>query len=146
MKPVRTLVCLANEQDAKFLTNEGVGKGLIPLAGMELSAAKAEAIEYADKPGSERSSGGAHAAYQPRQSERDLKRAHFARGVVGALNQIWDDQSFDRIILAAPPRMLGELRGVLGALKPFVAAELDNDLLNTPERDLPGHFESVAAF
>lgn len=59
----------------------------------------------------------------------------------------WTDEryaEFDRIIIAASPKILGELRGLLSnRVTMKTSHELDKDLTNVPEAELPKHLQSV---
>ena len=49
-----------------------------------------------------------------------------------------------RVSLVAAPKTLGDLRELLPAtVKKKISAEIDKDLTNLPERDLPKHLEGV---
>ncbi|PWE33274.1 hypothetical protein DDZ14_05665 [Maritimibacter sp. 55A14] len=147
MKPVRTLVLIANEREARILENAGVGKGLAELSSLDASAINSEAIEYADTPGRSRAAPGtARHGFEPPTSERRQARDAFAAHVLDALHAQAAKGGHERLILAAPPKMLGELRGGLGQLADKVTGSLDKDIVKVPARDLPRHFEAIAAF
>jgi len=147
MKPVRTLVVLANEGTVRFLENEGVGKGVTEIATYDADAERIAETEFADQPGRSRGAPGqARHGYAPPESEREHARALFADRVLAELRSAWNAGVHDRLVIAAPPKMLGELRARLDTLSDHVTAELDKDLVKIPLRDLPGHFSDVAAF
>jgi len=147
MKPVRTLVLVADDETARFLVNEGVGKGLRQVAQLTADSLDTERFRYADTPGRERAAPGmARHGMEPRSSEERQAREAFADLVVRELQGAWDTGAHDRIVIAAAPRMLGALRDRLGGLAPHVAASLDKDLVKVPLSDLPRHFSDVAAF
>lgn len=51
---------------------------------------------------------------------------------------------FDRLILAASPNVLGDMRQILsGNVKAKISDELNKDLTNVPEPDLPKHLQDV---
>ncbi len=53
-------------------------------------------------------------------------------------------QQFDRLILAASPNVLGDLRQLLSdKVKTKISDELDKDLTNIPEPELPKHLQPV---
>jgi len=148
MKPVRTLVLLANDGTARFLMNEGVGKGLSGIDTLDADhAIRAEAHEYADEPGrSSAAPGMARHAYAPHADEESQKRAAFAAAVIDRLDERWRKGRYDRLVVAAPPKMLGELRGRLGDLAAHLHGDLAKDLTKAPVAKLPGHFAEIAAF
>lgn len=145
MKPATTLVLLAAEKAARFYLHAGVGKGLTEAGAIAADEFADADAAWSDKPG--RSTGGpgmAPHAFDPHQTERELERARFAAHVVAALAERAAEA--DRIVIAAAPRMLGELRARLPPeLARKVAAELDKDLVKVPRQDLPSHFAGVLA-
>jgi protein required for attachment to host cells len=58
------------------------------------------------------------------------------------LNEAAAAGEFDQLILAAPPRALGDLRKALGApATQALKAEIGKDLTGIPLSDLPDHLE-----
>lgn len=73
------------------------------------------------------------------------ERLRFSRHIVAALAAEWAKGSYDRIVIAAGPKMLGQLRAALPkALQPHVAAELHKDLMKIPVHELASHFTEVS--
>jgi protein required for attachment to host cells len=148
MKPIRTLVLVAGETSARFFLNEGVSKGVTQIA--DLSAFQFEGADtaYSDRPG--RSTGGpggaARHGLERHESVDEQRRSRFSAHVIKALEQEWRRAGPDRLILAAPPKMLGVLRaGLSGAMAAALIADLPKDLLKVATRDLPEHFSDVMA-
>jgi len=147
MKAVRTLVLIANERKTVFLENTGVGRGLVSIAEQNVSEIHPERLEFADDKGhSKGGHGGQRHDFEAVTPEREQLRGAFADFVIAGLRQQWRAGSYDRLVISAPPKMLGELRARLGDLASFLYADLDKDLLKIPHVDLPRHFDSVAAF
>ena len=122
MKPIVTLYLLLNDEDYRLVHTHGEGLAEIRHTKAELTAA-----------------GVAHV--QGHSPKEGAMRAHLAKHAAKMLAAEWAKGSYDRIVLAAGPKMLGEFRHDLpGALLPHVAAELHKDLVGTPLHDLPGHF------
>jgi protein required for attachment to host cells len=68
-------------------------------------------------------------------------RTRFARELADWLAEAARADRFDRLILAAAPPMLGELRGLLDtAVTDRLDADLAKDLVNIPLGDLGSHF------
>jgi len=138
---------IASEGEAKFMKNEGVGKGLEEVASVTIDVLNPEAHEFADDPGRNTAAPGmGRHAFDPDTPEREHKRREFADVVAERLKKLWDKGGYHRIVVAAPPKMLGELRGRMGPLAEKIYAEVDKDLVNTPVRELPERFADVAAF
>ncbi len=150
MKPVCTLVLLANQEEARFLVNDGVGKGLRSV--LSLAARQFPEIDnwYSDRTGRggiRPDSGGQVQAYDRHDSEDEMIRERFSRRILEALDQEWAGCGAGRLIVAAPAKMLGHLRdGLSAAAKEALVADMPKDLLKIDARDLPEHFKDVAAF
>ncbi|MBL3595178.1 host attachment protein [Rhodovulum sulfidophilum] len=144
MKPFKTLVLVANEREARLLVNRGTGKGLAEVTRFS----KAHEIEYADGRG--RDQGGATAgrhAMEPPTSLRVQNREGFAADVLGLTAEVWAKGDYDRFVMAAPPKMLGELRNrIEGSLERALAVDIDKDIVGVAAADLPRHFEDVIVF
>lgn len=148
MKPVRTLVMVANEREARLLVNEGVGKGLIQIADVPRDSFKDAEVAYADQKGRSQSGpGGARHGMEPSTSEQRQMRDRFAGHLGERLDAAWAKGSYDRLIVAAPPKMLGALRDAMpAALQGKLAGDLPKDLVRVPLNEMPGHFSDLAAF
>jgi len=68
----------------------------------------------------------------------------FAKQLSERLEHGAHQNEFDRLILAAAPRFLGDLRGSLGDNSSSrLTTTLNKDLSGVDERDLPGHFSDI---
>jgi protein required for attachment to host cells len=148
MKPARTLVVLASEAEARFLVNEGPGKGLQELSAMRADDFSDTDQEFTDQAGRQRAAPGmGNHAFAARESVQEARRTTFAGLIAEAMAAAWKTGNHDQIVLAASPKLLGELRGrVPKEVASALLADLPKDFVKTPLRDLPGHFEGVAAF
>ncbi|MBC7738504.1 MAG: host attachment protein [Candidatus Saccharibacteria bacterium] len=127
MKPITTLYLLLNEETCRLLHTQGEGLG-------ELHPAKAELGQ----------AGGAHATGDgPKDGiERGLLAEHAAH----VLANEWSKGIYDRIVISAGPKMLGEIRHELPkSLQPHIVAELHKDLIKIPLHDMMAHFSTVPA-
>lgn len=146
MKPIRTLVLLADDETARFLLNEGIGKGLRELSKISASEFGDTDVDYSDQPG--RQTGGpgdmGRHGFEPSTSLERQSRDRFVGHVIAALAREWKKRSPDRLILAAAPKTLGALRERLaGAPAEALHADLAKDLVRVPVRDLPRHFADI---
>jgi protein required for attachment to host cells len=140
-----TWIVIADGEKARIVANEGAGKGLAP-AGHALSTTlHADRDIYADRPGrAQESVGAARHAIQPRVDWHRFEKQQFARRVAEMLDSESGKGAFDRLVLVAPPRTLGDLRAALGAAtRAKVTGEIDKDLTPIADHDLPGHLEKV---
>lgn len=148
MKAVTTLVVVANDKKARFLENLGVGKGLAELS--EIAASEFSDVEtrYSDRPGRAQASAGSgvHAVERTTSEERQERQA-FARHVLSRTGKLMQKGGYDRLAIAAAPRMLGELRDEMAdELKNRLAFDLDKDLVKIPLIKLVSHFGEKVAF
>ena len=148
MKPTTTWILIADGARARVFANFGPGKGIEAIDGAEFDADHRPDREIAsDKPGRTFESVGAtRHAYEPHHDpHRELKRA-FSERLAAMLDAKLSDKSYDRVVLVAPPAMLGDLRSALSEhVRAAVYAELDKDLTKTPVNELPKHLGAVMA-
>ena len=143
MKPLVTWALIANSGTAHVVANHGPAKGF-ETVGLTWKAAPP--VEYADKPGIEKS-GSMHGQVNLTNGDpKDAAETAFATLVAAKLTAHAQKDSFDRLIVAAGPSMLGKLRA---AIPPNVAemilGELDKDLTHVGIQDLAGHLKHVIA-
>ncbi len=127
MKPITTLYLLLSDEDYRLVHTHGDGLAEIDHSKAELTAA-----------------GIAHVGGS--SPKEGAERMHLAKHAAKMLAEEWAKGSYDRIVLAAGPKMLGEIRHDLPKqLHDHIAAELAKDLIKTPLHDLAKHFDSVTA-
>ncbi len=148
MKPTRSWIVVADGAQARILENNGPGKGLTPLPAEEMHSSHRPSRDIdADRPGRthDRMGPGRHAMEPPSDAHRDEKR-RFADELAERLNAAALEQSYDRLILVAPAKTLGDLRQALNkAAAAKVSGELSKDLTPIPDHELPGHLAKVIA-
>ncbi len=143
-----TWVLIADGARARVLAQGKPFEALKPaLAEEEITGSTAQSKEIgSDRPGRSFDSsglGGRHAMAPPTDPQRYAKFA-FARELAERLEEAAQGGRFDRLILVAAPKTLGDLRELLpGAVKAKVVAEIDKDLTHVPARDLPKHLAEV---
>ena len=127
MKPITTLYLLLNDETYRLLHTQGEGL-------TELHHAKAELGE-------------ADVAHVTGHSPKEgAERVHLAKHAAHVLATEWAKGVYDRIVISAGPKMLGEIRHQLPkALEPHIAAELHKDLIKIPLHDMMPHFSTVSA-
>ena len=117
-KPVITWVLVADGARATVLANEGVGRGLHEALPMDFVASNLPTrARVSDRPGRARNArtGRRSSPLAPAGDAHRLEKAAFARRLARQLGAWARRGAFDRLILVAPPRMLGDLRGALDA-------------------------------
>ncbi len=143
MKPIRTWILIANGSSAHMAEHTGPGRGLSMLA--HKWSAEPEA-EHTDRPGrSFKRVGPMRHSFEPHGAGNEQHEA-FARLLADKLSGLHNGDRFDRLIVCAPPALLGTLRKHMpDALTDVVSAEIAKDLTNIPAIKLPAHFTEVLA-
>lgn len=146
MKKITTLIVIANGSKAKFFTNEGPGKGLLARPEFNIDAETLHARDIqADKPGRtfDRTGNQRH-AMEYSSDPQDTEMSLFAKKITARVEGAFHDSKFDRIIIASSPHMLADLRKFIPpSLHSSIYAEIDKDLTQIPEPELPSHFTDV---
>lgn len=142
MKPIRTWVLIADGRRARVFESMGKGTGLTAVQDMALDTELPPSRELGtDRPGRSFESVGStrHALESESDPHRERKR-QFAHRVAGLVHERLAANSFDRLVVVAPPVTMGDLRAALShQVKAVTAAELVADLTRTPVAELPAH-------
>ncbi|MEQ8357080.1 MAG: host attachment protein [Kiloniellaceae bacterium] len=148
MKPIRSWIVIADGAQARILENKGPGKGLTPLPKEARHQAHRPSREIdADRPGRthDRNGPGRHAMEPPTDAHRDEKR-RFAEQLAERLNDATKQDRYDRLVLVAPPKTLGDLRQALSKeTNARITGELAKDLTPISDHELPGHLGKMLA-
>lgn len=145
MKPIKTLILLANDATARLFENAGPGKGLSEIEDLSASIVGAE-VRYSDRPG--RSSGAKrvaqHAFADQAEAEEEQSRDAFVRVLVDETADRFRAGGYDRFVMAAAPATLGALRAHLpDVLKKALVLDIDKDFVRQGPaevaRRLEGH-------
>ena len=139
MKKIREVwVVVADGAKARFYgINEDIS-GLRPVGRSIASsgAAKLRSQELkSDRPGRSVSSSrtGLRHAIEPKHDHHKMEKHRFTQAVSRHLERALNRQSFDDLVIVAPRRSLGELRGLLSdQVKARVQAELAKELTHQP--------------
>jgi protein required for attachment to host cells len=94
-----------------------------------------------DRPGRtfDRHGKGRHAMEAPTDPQRHAKFV-FARELATKLRTAFRKHRFNRLVLAAPPQTMGDLRASLARdVANSIEAEILKDLVHVPVKDLPSH-------
>jgi len=149
MKPTITWIVLADGDQAKLFENEGPGKGLHALKDLMLEQEPLAAQDImSDRPGraSNPSSPGSRAAVGYKTDPVDLRERRFLERLADMLETKRNEGAFQRLVIAAPPTALGELRPVLSnGVRETILAEMPKDLTNVPIPKIVEHLDGVLA-
>lgn len=148
MKKTITWVLIADGAQARILEHTGPGKGLKQVEGLDWSQ---EALSnkdiVSDRPGS-RGGGGSHgpSGMEPRTDPVQHRETEFVKTVAATLDRQHQQGKFDRLVIAAAPIALGDLRKAISAsVQKTVVAELNKDLTNLPTAQLDQHLDGILA-
>lgn len=149
MKPTKTWVVIADGDQAKIFEHDGPGKGLHIVDGLKLEQAHLKSGDImADRPGraSNPSSPGSRAAVDYRTDPAQERERRFVEHLADLLDQKHSEGAFERLVIAAAPAALGDLRPALSdAVRKTILAELPKDLTNIPTIKLAEHLDGVIA-
>lgn len=148
MKAKRTLVLVADGGRARIFENLGPGKGLHQVENIdETSELAANRNLLDDRPGRSYESQGAM-RHAHEQTDRHQELEHrFIEGLLERLDGLRAEDKFDRLIVVAPPKVLGDIRKIIPKeLSKIVSAELARDLTRTPTDEIVEHLAEVAPF
>ncbi len=149
MKPIITWIVIADGNQAKVFEHDGPGKGLKAVKDMQFEQEPHKAQEImADKPGRSFSSAGpgARSSIEYSSDPVQVRERRFVEGLADMLDEMLQQGKFDRLVIAAAPAALGDLRPALSdKVKETILAEMPKDLTNVPTQKLGRHFEDVIA-
>lgn len=148
MKKTTTWILIADGTQARVLEHGGPGKGLSMVKGLDWSIEPLQSKDIdTDRPGRGHSSGGsARSSMEPKTDPAQHREAEFMRSVAGVLDRKALEGAFDRLVIAAAPIALGNLRKLLSDhVKKAVVAELDKDLTNLPTQNIDKHLDGIIA-
>lgn len=132
MKPVKTLVLLANDATGRLFENLGPGKGLSEIEDFSAALVKGTDVRYADRPGRNAAAPGMahHATADLAEAEEEQARDAFVRVLVDETADRFASGGYDRFVMAAAPATLGALRALLpAALKKALVFDIDKDFV-----------------
>ena len=145
-----TWILIADGARARVLEQEKDYAALEPaFENEELAGTTAQSKEIAsDRPGRSFDSGGeGRHAMEPSTDPQRYAKYEFARDLAELLEKAANEHRFERLVLVAAPKALGNLRELLPkTVRGKVTAEIDKDLTNVPRQELPKHLAEVLKF
>jgi protein required for attachment to host cells len=146
-----TWILIADGARARLLEQDRKSRHFNPTSEQEFFGSRAQSREIASddrgrtfdsagrgQPGVTR---GRHAMEPPTDPQRYAEYA-FARDLADHLEKAANQHRFERLVLVAAPKALGDLRGLLPkSVQSKIVAEVDKDLTNIPTRDLARHLD-----
>ena len=139
---------VANGTSATAYENDGVGNGLHPLPEFEFHVESPPTRELgAERPGRvhDRFGPGRH-AMEPKADWHRQGKTEFAQAIAERLETAIQKGHLDRLVLAAPPTMMGDLRTVLSRrARDMVSGEITKDLTQCSRTELEAQIGGVLA-
>lgn len=133
VKTKTTWILVADGARALIFEQRGPGEPLQPVSDRCFAEARKPTREIgADRPGRVHDSRGTtRHGMAARVDWHRFAKETFAKSVAGALEDAAKRREFEQLILVAPPRTLGDLRGALGRhAQALVTGEIGKDLTN----------------
>lgn len=146
MKAPRIMVVVADGASARLFRREAVNAPLMQVANGELSRDVKRSGEIdADRPGRTFDSAGqGRHAMEPHSDPARHAEEEFMREVVERMSSAARMDHFDRLIVVAPPRALGELRKLMNKqLQALVVREIAKDLTKLTPVELASHIDAA---
>jgi len=110
MKAPTTWILIADGGRAKVMRHTAAGQGLSPVAGLEFENDNPPDREQGtDRPGRFDDAGVGRSAVQE-TDWHEIAKTRFAAEVAKTMEKHAQRKSFDRLVVIAPPKVLGDLR------------------------------------
>lgn len=148
MKPIKTWILIADGARARIVLNDGPGHGIKPGPDKEFEGVNLPDRDIvSDRPGRAFDSAGqGRHAMEPRSDPHAHEQRKLHHVLATYLDKEAKKGSFDRLVIVAPPKALGNLRAELSAtVRAKVTGELNKDLTHVAIHDLAKHLGSVLA-
>jgi protein required for attachment to host cells len=142
MEKTVTWVVIADHQHGRVLANDGPGRGLrrVERLSFETKLATNHQLVTDRLPRSINSQGGARHSIEPRVDPHRQEAMRFVAQISAAVAAAAVRGEFDRLVIVAPPRALGELRKALPEqVREMVIGELDLDLTKASMKSIRDH-------
>ena len=146
MKKTVTWLLIADGTRARVLQHNGPGKGFTPVDGLDFAIQPVQAQDImADRPGrGHASNGSARSGMEPRTDPVEYRETQFVKSLAEMLDQQQQKGAYDRLIIAAAPIALGDIRkAITPGVKKAILAEIDKDLTKLPTPQLDKHLEGI---
>lgn len=140
MQSKPTLVLVADGNQARMFSQTPTQAGVLwTMASRDAATQTRELVS--DKPGQSFSSVGySRHAMTPQVSAQRAAQLKFARRVADAVERTTAETDFDKLIMVAPPRTLGDLRNEISPrVRAAVTEEINKDLANLADHDVLAH-------
>jgi protein required for attachment to host cells len=149
VKKTVTWILVADGAQARLYSNDGPGHGIRPATewdfALDLPSKVGDILSDQEGRAANPGGGGTH-SMGPRTDPRRHLESEFMRTVASFLEEGALSKSYERLVLVAAPKALGDLRSTLSPhAAALVTRELDKDLVHLPQQDLEKHLLAADA-
>ncbi len=149
MKNTTTWALIADGARAHIVLSEGPDQGLRPALDHDFAAPHGyDRDAGTDKPGRGRNPGSGGHSYGHELTWHEYQKERFAKDMAEVVNKAASQNAFDKLVIAAPPKALGDLRDHLN--KPAqerLSGEVHKDLTHIEKlSELEPHLKDVMVF
>lgn len=147
MKPIRTWILIADAGRARVLENLGPGKRTHEIADLASSVdlPKTSDLVRDRQPRGHESTNPSRHAIDSRSDPHDRLEVDHLQAIAARLDAHFE--SYDQLVVVAPPRALGTLRAAFtDRVKGSISAEIDKDLTKVPNHEIETHLADVVRF
>jgi len=137
-----TWICVADGTRARFFHCDGPGREIVPAMSYMLAApSRSHNLQMTtDRPGRTFDSAGIGRHAYDEGDWQDEEKSRFAGRVAAQLDRAVLDHQFDRLVMVAPPAMMGELRKHISDFtRRMVVVEVVKDLTHATPREMQSH-------
>ncbi len=149
VKKTVTWILVADGAQARLYANDGPGRGIHPATEWDFSLDLPEKVGdmLSDQEGRSANPGGRRAhPLGPRTDPRRHLETEFLRTLASFLEEGAVARTYDRLVLVAPPKALGDLRAKMAPhAAALVTREMDKDLVHLSQNDLEKHLLAADA-
>jgi protein required for attachment to host cells len=149
VKKNTTWILVADGTQASIYGYDGPGRGIYPAIDKNFAIDLPSKVGdiLSDQEGRAANPGGkGHHSIGPRTDPRRHQETEFLRSVATYLDEAAQTKMYDRLVLVAAPKALGDLRSFLSShAAGLVTKELDKDLVHLSEADLEKHLMAADA-
>ena len=137
MKKTVTWILIADGAQARVLENTGPGKGFTQVENLAFTMENLRASDV------DSNNGG---STETSQNPVEQRETDFVKNVAEVLEKERQKGAFERLVIAAAPVALGDLRKAISPhVKKLVIAEVNKDLTNLPTAQLGEHLDGIIA-
>jgi len=146
MQAVRTWALIADGSRARIFENSGHEHAWANVDGMIFTSGHSATFDLAsgEQQAADGAAGARRSQNEPHSDPYGDVKSRFARQLCDVLADGLERDAYQRLIIAAPPAMLGILRRTLSdKVRGRIVGEFDHDLTKIPMADLGNHLKPI---